>query len=133
MRPVEIVGAMVALIGAARLATVELRDVRSHPIDERYAGLAERIPLHATVGYIAEEGLETLEGQRRFSQASYSLAPRLVLPDDGATALVLVDLDHAAQTKAHAASAAMTVVLTLPSGVALLERSQPSTAHPANR
>ena len=129
MRSVEIAFALVAIIGAGRLVTVELRESKSPPIDRRYAGLTERIGLRAKVGYVGESSVETLEGQRRFSQASYALAPRLLLPDDGTAALVLVDLDQASRTQTLAAQKRMTILLTLPSGGALVERRVPDSAH----
>jgi len=92
-------------------------------IDARYAGLAARMPARGTIGYLCESGLETLEGQRRFAQASYSLAPRIFLPDDGESALVLADVESPARARQLAAELKLQVIELEPSGAALLARA----------
>ncbi len=123
---------LLVLAGALRIAWVELL----HPdgalgavrIDARFAPLqplVDALPAGQRLGWLSDTGLETPEGQRRFGEASYALAPRILLPDDGAAARVLLDLEHPERLADLAARQGLRVVHSTPSGPALLERSPP--------
>ncbi len=90
--------AALVLTGALRIGWMNRDGARlAQPrIDAQYAGLREAIEARArpgeALGWISREGLDTLEGQRRFGQAAYALAPRILLPDDGSLRLVLAAL-----------------------------------------
>jgi hypothetical protein len=85
---------------------------RTRHIDDRYAQVAAALPPHARVGYLTDLDLEQLAGARRYEQALYSLAPRLLASDDGRAPVVLADLSGPQDWPAWASSRGLRIVAT---------------------
>ena len=134
-RAVERALFLLVLAGALRIAWVELvhpdRAAGEPRIDARYAPLLpllDTLPAGQPIGWLSDTGLDTLEGQRRFGQASYALAPRILLPDDGTAARVVLDLEHPERLPDLLARQGLRVVQATAPGPALLERSPPAAS-----
>ena len=128
----EQIGVVVLLAGALRIGYAQVvhppADLETHGrIDARYAGLAALLPVDRPVAWLSENGLETLEGQRRFGEASYALSPRILLPDDGSAALVLIDLASPEKLAELARRENLQLLRTVPGGASLLSRKTKNT------
>jgi hypothetical protein len=68
-------------------------ETRPKPVDARYAALRAALPGHGRIGYRTHAPQGSEEFARRYTQALYSLAPLVLVPDDGTVGLVVVDED----------------------------------------
>jgi len=125
--------ALVALVGGLHIGYVQLigpphdprTDATTHVIDQRYASVRQElaaVPEREAISYLETNGLEKYAGSRRMGEASYALAPRILLPDDGKAPLVLLDLERPDQLADVEQRAALHLVWSSADGVVALAR-----------
>ncbi len=82
-----------AAVGFLRMAKVDLGPVAAGArIDQRYAGLARRLPANGPIGYLTDERFSAPIESVRFNQALYALSPRLLSLGDDRAPNVIADL-----------------------------------------
>ena len=131
-RRVLLAGAALALIGTLRGAYLHFvseplwrfEQTRPALVDDRYAPLRSGLPSRGVVGYRCDSPRGSDSYLRRYTQALYSLAPLVLVADDGKQASVLVDADQEAQLPSLIAAAGPSRVVRSGPSVALISREQ---------
>jgi hypothetical protein len=101
------IGLALLLLGGLRIGYAQLLgrpgEGEPHGIDARYAGLKlalRQVPLEQVL-FLQSDSPQAAPGdieyERHLAQASYALAPRVVLPDRGQPGLVILDLSSASR------------------------------------
>ena len=91
---------LLGAIGAVRIVYVHFvrEDPRGLPaahaarIEDRYRALKAALPARGRVVYLSDAPLDGEEGARRYVQALYSLAPLVLMKDDGRAQVAIADL-----------------------------------------
>jgi hypothetical protein len=93
----------------------------SPTIDERWEPIRAALPPGRTLGYVSMECFAHPTDDRRYLQAGYALAPR-VLVRDAPTAFVVADVSSASDLDLLCERRSLEKVVVLDNGVALLRR-----------
>jgi hypothetical protein len=120
-----------ALIGCARIAWFHFarEPLASLPaahrtlIDARYDRLRALLPPEGRIGYLSDLPLESDEGSKLYDQAVYSLAPRLLVKDDGRAPFVVVNLRNPSAETSIIDRSLFASTRDLGDGILLLERA----------
>ena len=88
----------------------------------RLAGVAERVPADAAVGYLSDLEAESTAAKSAFNTASYALAPRLLTRDSGQR-WVVGNFSRQPDSAAFAQQRGLRIAQDFGNGVVLFERS----------
>ena len=123
--------ALLAALGALRIGWFhflreplrELPAAHAARIDDRYRSLSKVLPARGRFVYLGDEPLESDPGAARYGQALYSLAPRVLVKDDGAAKLGVADLRDPSRLGEVCRAAGFVPVRDFDGGVALVQRA----------